>query len=171
MLVALGGGIRESSNSKYLDNFCEFYKTMRKLNIPSHYLFTFPLQDVIIQIYMIDCLMVRKSVNCWSTMRYKLRALDYVAQLCNVRRSWSENPCLSPFIAYGKKRNPGKGSNTSPVTADILIKIVEYILEVKVYANLQLTHIEEELKQKWCSFRKNWSNQIRLLWYMLAISF
>ncbi len=104
MLVALGGGIRESSNSKYLDNFCEFYKTMRKLNIPSHYLFTFPLQDVIIQIYMIDCLMVRKSVNCWSTMRYKLRALDYVAQLSKTHQSWSENPCLIPFIAYMVKR-------------------------------------------------------------------
>ena len=168
---ALGGGIKITSDTTYTDNFIEYWRTCRRLGIPDILVWTFPICDAVIQIYIIDCIMVRKRINVWSTMKLKLRSIDYVVQLTGIHQSWSDNPAFKSLVKYAKKTNPGQGSDTLPVTAALLRQIVQYILDHKVYNDLILNDHQKVLRDQWRCFKAIWKNKKRWFWYLLAISF
>ncbi len=170
MYGTLDGGVKPTSNKTYVQNFLEFWRTMRRLGIPDYLVWTFPTSNTILQIYIINCAIVRPKINCWDTIRGKLRAIDYIAQLCEVHQSWSENNSLFALTKYCKKRNPGGGSDTLPVTADLVVKLVRYVLKTRVYHDLELTDWEERLSEKWCIFKKVYNDTKRVYWYCFAIS-
>ena len=158
------GGVKMVSHGKYIDGFLEFWRTMDRLGFEEELVFQFPSNDVILQIYIVDCAVIRINPNVYDTVRNKLRAIDYVAQLSGTRQSWSDNPALYASMQYVKRRNPGHGSDTLPVTASKLVRIIEHIMTNKVCAGLQLT------KNRWISFQKIWCNPTRLWWYIFAVS-
>ena len=80
----LGGGVKESTDDRYMTNFKEYWRTMRRLKVSDEEVWTFPTKSFVIQLYIVDCAKMREKVNTWDTIRYKLRAIDYVAQLCGV---------------------------------------------------------------------------------------
>lgn len=143
---------------------------MKRLGVSDELVFTFPTRDTLLLIYIIDCALVRKRKNVWETVRGKLRAIDYIAQLCNIKQSWSDNPALYAATQYVKRRNPGQGSDTLPVSASLMKQIVSYILTNKVYHGLDLSMEEQELARRWFSFRRIWMDKSRVWWYMFAIS-
>eukprot|EP01084_Bolivina_argentea_P148331 259354_1 len=149
LFVMLNGGVKLTSDGTYIGCWCEFWRTMRRLKIPDKLVWTFPISDTLLQIYIVDCVMVRQKLNCHGTVRLKMRSIDYVAQLCGMKQSWSDNPSIWALMQYAKKRRPGKGSDTLPVTSDMIILIVRFILENKVFYNLTLTEAESKLKFKW----------------------
>ncbi len=154
-----------------MQNWLEFWRTMRRIGISDSLIWSLPLNDTLIQIYIIDCCMVRAKPNVWPTMRLKLRSIDYVAQLCGIEQSWSDNPALESLCKYVKKNNPGQGSDTLPITAGLLLNIVGHTLDSKVYCDLNLTTFELDLKRKWRCFEKIWSDPTRWFWYQTAISY
>ena len=84
------------------------YTILTRLGFQDDILLHFPKLDVILQIYIINCAVIRLKPNVFDTIRNKLRAIDYVAQLANVNQSWSTNPSLAAIVAYAKKRNKSK---------------------------------------------------------------
>lgn len=170
MYTMLSGGIKASSHGKYMQNYLEFWRTMRRLGISDELVFAFPIEDTILQIYIINCCIIRKRKNVYGTIRGKLRAIDYIAQLAGKKQSWSENPALFAMIAHVKKRNPNKGSDTLPITASVLVQVIEYIMATKVYADLQLSADKASKARRWLSFDDIWLCSEKLRWYVYAIS-
>ena len=167
----LDGGVKITTNKKYMDVFLEFWRTMRRLGLSDVLVWTMPINDTIIEIYIIDCILIRPKPNVWPTMRGKLRGIDYVAQLCGYNMSWSKNPAFEALCKYAKKNNPGQGSDTLPVLSQLLKQIVKYILDTRVYAGLNLTKQESALKKGWHCFKAIWEDELRWYWYLLAISY
>ena len=115
MYTMMGGGVRDSSHTTYTKGFLEFWRTMYRMGFDDDLIFGFPLKDAVLQMYIINCSRIRDPPNCYNTIRNKLRAIDYIAQLSGVYQSWSENPSLDSIIKYCKKRNKSKGSDSPPI--------------------------------------------------------
>lgn len=165
-----GGGVKSSSHGTYLDQFLEFWRTMDRLGLEEELVFKFPSDDVVLQIYIVDCAVMRQTPNVYDTVRNKLRSIDYVSQLAGQKQSWSDNPALYASMQFVKRRNPGKGSDTLPVTAPTLVRIVHHVMATRVYYGLQLTPTECQLKKHWLSFPTIWRSTTRRWWYTFAVS-
>ena len=157
----LGGGVKSSSHTTYFKGFMEFYHTMTRLGFQDDILLNFPTLDVIIQIYITNCEVIRLKPNVFDTIRNKLRAIDYVAQLANINQSWSTNPSLAAIIAYAKKRNKSKECDTLPITAPILLQIIRYVCATKVYGGLALSDQQRRLADKWLTFSIIWRSLLK----------
>lgn len=164
------GGVKCTTKGTYLSGFLEFLRTMDRLNIPEKLSFTFPTPDVILQIYIVDCVMIRKGPNVWDTVRNKLRSIDWCAQMAGTKQCWSDNPALYASVQWSKRHRPGKGSDTLPTTAPILKRMIDHVMTTKVYGNLQLTESEKQLSARWMSFDKIWRDPTRRWWYIWAVS-
>ena len=143
---------------------------MRRIGIPDDLTFLFPSDDAVLLIYIYDCSIIRARQNTWGTMRGKLRSIDYVAQLCGVKQSWSDNPALFTATQYVKRKNPGKGSDTLPINSKLVVQIIEYVLDKYVYHGLRLSPIEQSMRMRWESFPKIWTNGSRCWWYCWCLS-
>ncbi len=169
-IMTLGAGVKSPSHTKYIQNFCEFWKTCRKKRIPEYLIWKFPSDDVVLSVYIIDCCFLRDKLNVFSTVRLKLRSIDYVAQLCGIQQSWSDNPALWTLTNFCKRRFPGKGSDTLPVGAKLVIQIINYVLNKYVYYGIQLNSDARDLKNKWLIWDVIWQDPKRLYWYLWSMS-
>ena len=170
LYVMLSGGVKSSSHGTYMRNFLEFWRTMRRLRIRDELIFRFPIADAVLQMYVIDCAMVRPKKNVYGTIRGKLRAIDYVVQLAGKRQAWCENPALYTIMQYVKRRNPNLGSDTLPVSGKMMLEVISFIMVSKVYHDLELSEMEQGMARRWISFEKVWRDKIRLHWYVYAVS-
>ena len=171
MYTMMGGGVRDSSHTTYTKGFLEFWRTMYRMGFDDDLVFGFPLKDAVLQMYIINCSRIRDPPNCYNTIRNKLRAIDYIAQLSGVYQSWSENPSLDSIIKYCKKRNKSKGSDSLPITADMCLCIVRHVLNAKVYVDLVLNKAQRAMANQWLTFPAVRESPKRLKWYMWAIAF
>ena len=129
---------------------------MHRLGLCDDLIFDFPLRDAVLQIYIINCAVIWKHPNVYPTIRGKLRAIDYVAQLANCKQSWSDNPALFALIQYVKQRNPSKGSDTLSLSAEIIVQIASFVFQIKVYYGLHLSDAQKALANQWLTFPKIW---------------
>ena len=143
---------------------------MRRLGISDEMVWDFPIRDAILQVYIINCALVRARRNVYGTIRGKLRAIDYVVQLTGKHQSWSDNPALSTMIDYVKKRNPNKGSDTLPISGGMMLQLVAYIMSNKVYVGLNMNQKQRDLAMRWFSFDLIWNDKQRMYWYVYALS-
>ena len=170
LFLMLSGGVKVSSHGSYVKGFLEFWRTMRRLGIPDSMVWTFPVRDALLQVYIINCALVRAKPNVYGTIRAKLRGIDYVVQLTGKHQNWSKNPALSTMIDYCKKRNPNKGSDTLPISGSMMLQLVGHIMIQKVFAGLKLTAEQSAQALKWFSFDLIWHNKQRMWWYVFALS-
>ena len=165
------GGIRDSSHNTYIKGFLEYWRTMHRIGFDDDLIFDFPTKDAVLQSYIINCSRIRPKPNCYNTIRNKLRAIDYVSQLSGVWQKWSENPALDAVIKYCKKRNKSKGSDSLPITADMCLCIVRYVLRSKVYNGLVLNKEQQGMANQWLTVHAVRTSPKRIKWYMWAIAF
>jgi len=135
-LECCDGGISSGTWKKYTSGMVDYWKTMRKLNIPDVTALFFPTHDTLLQIYLIDCAKIREKKNCWDTCRGKLRAIDFWAQLAGITQDWTKNSSLFTTKHYLSRKHPGKGSDTLPVTADVLRNVLGATLRECVYTDI-----------------------------------
>ena len=143
-----------------------------RIGIPDKFTLQMPTLTVLLEIYIVDCAagISRPEPNCWDTIRNKLRGIDYVVALCGYKQSWSRNPALYQLTQHAKRKNKSKGSSTVAVTTKMMKEIIEYILEEKVYKNLQLNKEEQVKAKRWRSFAKIWRDEKRWYWYVYAVA-
>ena len=160
------GGVKPPSHDTYTRNFMEYWRTMYRIGVPDHHALYFPTRDAVLQIYIVNCAAIRQPVNTWTTIRGKLRAIDYAAQRAGKHQEWANNPALFALCQYAKQRNKGQGSDTIPIGARIVINIFEYVLATKVYHELDMTPDERMLRRQRLTFQKIWTDPERLKWYI-----
>ena len=144
--MMLGGGVKISSDDRYTRNFMEFWKTMRRLGIKDEQIWSFPTNSFILQLYVVDCAMIRRPTNSWDTIRYKLRSIDYMAQLCGVKQEWATNPALHALVKYCKNKCKGEGSDTIPITVERVKRIVGFIIRTRLR---QVVKDKKRLRNTW----------------------
>eukprot|EP01083_Nonionella_stella_P285028 970237_1 len=164
------GGIKESSHSTYVNNFAEFWRTMRRLKISDKLTWTLPTPDILLRVYIVDCARVRPHPNVWGTIRNKLRSIDYISQLTGCIQSWHENPAIAAQVLHCKKQNVSTRETTLPITATKLWEITVYVLRNKVYNGLILTKAQQRLRQQGLIFSEIWESPHRLAWYVMCLS-
>ena len=111
----LTGGVKLGTHRTYMGNVKDYWQTMRKLQIHDSMTFAFPVRSAQIEAWIIDCNQLRTKPNCYTTVRGKMCALDYVVKLSGHYQDWKTNPRLVPSIEWTRKMRPGKGSDTLPV--------------------------------------------------------
>ena len=163
----LGGGVKGSSNDRYIKNFMEFWRTMRRLGVSDKDVWTFPSKTFVIQLYVVDCAKVRKKRNSWDTIRNKLRSIDYVAQLCGVKQEWAKNPGLHALVSYCKLKCKSTGSTTLPITKERVEMILNHVVRKKVNTREKRDKV---LTENW-EIRdfQEWS-MTQLKWYQWCIA-
>ena len=169
MAMMSNGGVKDSSHATYWKGFMEYYRTMTRIGFDDDTILVWPTNDVLLQIYIINCAVIRPRRNVFDTIRNKLRGIDYVAQLANKQQTWSTNPALSTLVAYAKRRNQSKECDTLPITAPMLIQIVRYVLNKYVYGGLPMNAEQRAFAKRWLSFDAIHKAPVRLKWYMWAI--
>jgi len=127
------GGAGESTHERYIKNFAEFLRTMKRIGISEDLAWTFPTPDPVRIIYMVNCAMIRKRENTWDTMRNKLRSMDHVAELCGINQEWPENAVLKPYVNWYKANRPNEGSDTKAITWRVMKPILERKLRKVVF--------------------------------------
>ena len=166
----LKGGVKDSTDSRYIKGFREFWNTMRRLNVPDHIVWTFPTPEWILQVYIVDCAMIRDPPNTYDTIRGKLRAIDYIAQICGVIQCYCTSPGLTSQIKFCKKQRKGKGSDTIPITIERLKRIIDYILEEKLLKNRNWCSSERcLLTSGWRVFEIESLNEKENKWYQVCV--
>ena len=166
----LKGGVKDSTDSRYIKGFREFWNTMRRLRVPDHIVWTFPTPEWILQVYIVDCAMIRDPPNTYDTIRGKLRAIDYIAQICGVIQCYCTSPGLTSQIKFCKKQRKGKGSDTIPITIERLKRIIEYILEEKLLKNRNWCSSERcLLTSGWRVFEIESLNEKENKWYQVCV--
>ena len=163
----LGGGVKDSTEHRYYKNFMEFWKTMRKLDVSDKETWTFPSDEFILQLYVVDCAMMRNKTNSWDTIRYKLRAIDYIAQLCGKKQEWSKNPALYAVVKYCKNKCKGKGSDTIPITTEKVKRILNHTIRRKI-TNKRID--KGRLKRNWEIDNVEILEKEEKLWYEWSIA-
>ena len=127
MAMMLRGGVKESTENQYIKHFLEYWRTMRRLGINDVQIFQFPMDPFLLQVYIIDCAIVRAKPNCYTTIRNKLRAGDLVVEWSGYEQSWPTHPKLHAIMDYCKAHNKGKGSDTIAITVEKIRIIIVYI--------------------------------------------
>ncbi len=169
------GGAGKSSVMKYFGNVMGFWKTMRRIGIDDKWTLGIPTDPNVLIIYMIDCAKIREKPNVWDTMRGKLRAIDFYAQSGGVIQHWNENVLLAPAVAWYKANRKGNGSDTVPILARTLKKILRHTMRTKVYfrrknrTNEQLDEVTA-LRIEALKMPKKWGSRKQLKWYLWAMS-
>ena len=120
------GGVKDSTNNKYIEKYVEFLKTMVKLNM-NDLMYDIPVNTDLIYVYITDCVL-RKRSNKWDTIRNKLRGLDYVNQICGFHTSWSDDLNIQICKKWIQKNNPSHGSKIKPLRRLQLKIIYNYLL-------------------------------------------
>ena len=165
----LKGGVKDSTDSRYVKGFQEFWNTMRRLNIPDEIVWTFPTPEWVLQVYIVDCAMIRDPPNTYDTIRGKLRSIDYIGQICGFKQQYSICPGLTAQIKYCKKLRKGGGSNTIPITIERLKMIIEYILEEKILKSQEWGKCEKEfLWTYWRVYEIGGMSEIGVKWYQVC---
>ena len=149
-LDQLAGGVKDGTHHTYLNNAKDLWKTTRRLGIDDALLFSLPTISDILIVWIVDCNKIRNPPNTYTTIRGKMRAWDYFAQLCRVQQDWKQNLSLIPCLAYSRRTNPGKGSDTLPVTRDIFKSILNVAYQM-VTKGAVIDKMEEPRRQKWMS--------------------
>ena len=157
------GGVKSGTSKTYTNNMLNYWGTMRKLNIPDSLSLALPIDSTLINIYLIHCINFRKKPNVWSTVRGKLRAIDYFAQIAGVRQCWWKDAALFAAKQYIKNKHPNEGSNTLPVTADIMKKVLIQTLEEKVYLKKDIKGLKAK---KWAMTESTCNSRTRARWYI-----
>ena len=163
------GGVKNSTDTRYLKNFVEFWKTLRKLGISDGEIWKFPTDEWLLQVYIVDCAVVRYKKNTYDTIRNKLRAIDYIAQCVGVKQEYHTSPALDAIIKYCKKRNKGKGSDTIPITIEKAKAIIEHILRNKISINELDIWDRESLTEQWIIYDINTLNENEIKWYQICM--
>ena len=165
----LKGGVKDSTDSRYVKGFQEFWNTMRRLNIPDDIVWTFPTPEWVLQVYIVDCAMIRDPPNTYDTIRGKLRSIDYIGQICGFKQQYSICPGLTAQIKYCKKLRKGGGSNTIPITIERLKRIIEYILEEKILKSQNWGKSEQEfLWTNWRVYELGGISENGVKWYQVC---
>ena len=138
------GGVKDSSHDRYLQYFREFWRTLRRLGIPDRRVWTFPTDPWLLQVYIVDCAVVRQKPNCYETIRGKLRGVDYTAQLCGVIQEYHSLPELHAAVKFCKAQNKGKGSDTLPITVERVRIIISYTIREHIVSD-ELDHWDKKL--------------------------
>ena len=160
----LDGGIKDGTKKTYLQHCIDYWKTTRELGIDDRLAFRFPIADPILICYVLNCGSFRKNRNCYTTVRGKLRAVDWLAGLCRCPQSWSDNLALLPSMDYLKRTNPGEGSDTLPCTRKEFKKIITYILR-KMIKGLKVSAMERQRLERFHSIDAIRRNKVKWLWY------
>ena len=165
----LKGGVKDSTDSRYVKGFQEFWNTMRRLNIPDEVVWTFPTPEWVLQVYIVDCAMIRDPPNTYDTIRGKLRSVDYIGQICGFKQQYSICPGLTAQIKYCKKLRKGGGSNTIPITIERLKMIIEFILEEKILKSQKFGKSEGEfLWSNWRVYELSDLSMNGIKWYQVC---
>ena len=120
------GGVKSSTNNKYIEKYTEFLRTMKRLGF-NNLMWNIPIEVNLIYVYIMDCILRKKS-NVWDTIRNKLRALDYVNQLCGINSSWSDDFNIQMAKKYVKKNNPSLGSKVVPIRRKELVIVYNHLM-------------------------------------------
>ena len=163
------GGIKDSTDMRYLKNFAEYWRTLRKLGISDERVWKFPTEEWLLQVYIVDCAMVRERINTYDTIRNKLRAIDYIAQCIGIKQEYYTSPALDAIIKYCKKRNKGKGSDTIPITVEKIKTIIEHILRKKIDIRKLDTWDKRLIKTQWRIYDMDTFSERELDWYQMCV--
>ena len=163
------GGVKDSTDMRYIKNFAEFWRTMRKLGIEDRQVWSFPTDEWLLQVYIVDCAIVREKPNTYDTIRSKLRSVDYVGQCLNVKQEYHKSPALDAVIKYCKKRNKGKGSDTIPITVEKVKLVVCYILCTKINQEQLDSWDRSSLSKNWMIYDLTVFQEEEREWYQLCI--
>ena len=68
LFLMLSGGVKASSHGTYMNGFLEFWRTMRRLGVSDEMVWDFPIRDAILQVYIINCALVRARRNVYGTI-------------------------------------------------------------------------------------------------------
>ena len=163
------GGVKDSTNMRYIKNFAEYWKTLRNLGISDEEIWSFPTDEWLLQAYIVDCAVVRQRTNTYDTIRNKLRAVDYIAQCIGVKQEYHTSPALDAVIKHCKKRNKGKGSNTIPITIERSKLIIQHILRNKIAINKLDEWDKKSISNHWSIYNLNTLNKEEIEWYQMCI--
>ena len=131
-------GIQESTEDTYLKNMKEFMRTMRRLGFNLDDVLVYPIKDIYLIVYMIDCALMRKKPNVWNTIRNKLASIDHYNKIAGTYSSWSENPTLENLVAFCKRNNPSDDTKTAlPFMKDDLIAYVRFGMNELIYREFE----------------------------------
>ena len=132
MLLMLKGGIKDSTEHEYSKKFKEYWRTMRRLGFSDEEVWTLPQDAFMLQVYNVDCCMIREKPNCYKTMRGKLSAGDHIARWCGFEQRYADRPDLHAHVAYVKANCRGQGSDTIAVTIERLRLIISFTQRFKL---------------------------------------
>ena len=156
-------GIKGGTSKTYTTNMLNYWDTMRKLNIPNALSLQLPIDSALTNVYLIHSINFKKKHNAWSTMRGKLRAIDYFVQSAGLRQCWWKDAALFTAKQFIKTKHLNECSNTLAVTTDIVKKILNQTLKYKVYLN--------QLESTQLAMTESTSNdQTRAGWYIWGMT-
>ena len=118
------------------------------------------MNEWLLQVYIIDCAVVREKINTYDTIRNKLRAIDHVAQCVGIKQEHLTSPALDVIIKCCNKRNKGRGSNTIPITIEKRKAITEHILRKKIAMERLDAWDEKSIKTQWRIYNLNVLNNV-----------
>ncbi len=129
-------GTKFTTKERYWTGYKEYVNRLQKAGIPKSQTIVFPSKTIHIAIWMVDCIEgLNGAKNTWNTIRNKLASVDGINKCALTPTSWSDNPHLTPFVAYAKANNLSDPKNSAlPFTKRYLIGFIQKINNEILYS-------------------------------------
>ncbi len=122
-------GTKFTTKNRYWTGYKEYINRLTRAGIKKSEIIVFPTKTIHIAIWMVDCIEgLNGAKNTWSTIRNKMASIDGINKCALTPTSWSDNPHLTPFVAYAKANNLSDPNNVAlPFTKRYLIGFIQKI--------------------------------------------
>ena len=150
-------GVEDSTNMRYTKNSAEYWNTLKRLRMLGDKIWTFPTNDWLLPVYIVNYQVVREKISTCDAMRNKLRAIDHVAQGLEVKQEHHMSPALDAVIKCRKN------------TIGMTVERTEHIMRNEMLTTELDSWDKKSIKKNWMICNIDVSNDDEIKCHQMSI--